>query len=310
MQNVAQTERGPSVAAAFLLVVLLGAGGVLAQRVQPAVSELNGLTAAQQERLEKVASASLFGQFRTSLSDYLWLKADKYMHRGVDLRGLTDQEKRTNDADGVSTHPDDPVKMKHTEETTVVPSRERDWRGHLGDIEREVTPYMDMNNHGHGEARETLPLFRLMTWSNPHFIRGYVIGWNLMAQDPKHLGDAEAFLREGEANNPQSIEIQNELGILYTVRKKEYDRAMPYLYQAIQLAEARDPSTLNEDEGEAWKHAYRWAVLNRRDAGDQPTARTLAAQCLKRFPEDVVCTGYLKQYGHGAPAALKPPLRQ
>ena len=289
-------EYGRILGGTVAVLFVLGMGGILTDHVLPQLADPGGLTGAQQERMEKVASASLFGQFRTSMADYLWLKADKYMHRGVELRGMTEQEKQLASTDKVGSNPNDPMKIVHREETTVVPSKANDWRGHIGDIEREVTPYMDMSNHGHADGREALPLFRLMTWSNPHFVKGYIVGAAYIDVDQKHTDKAIDFLKEGETNNPQSIEIKTELAFFFTRKKQQYDLAMPYIYQVLKLVASRDVQTLNEDEKEAWQNAYRWGVLNRREANDLVTARKFAMEGLKYFPEDVVCNGFLKQY--------------
>ncbi|MBC8138219.1 MAG: hypothetical protein H8F28_20255, partial [Fibrella sp.] len=101
------------------------------------------------------------------------------------------------------------------------------------------------------------------------------------------------YLEEGAKNNPQSIEIQSTLGGMLTAKLHRYDEALPRLIKAIDLAEARDPDTLSEDEGEAWQFAYRWAVLGRRDANDPKAARDFARAGLKRFPDDPICKNYL-----------------
>jgi hypothetical protein len=299
-------ESGLYAGAAVVTLLVLGMGGMLTERVQPALVDQGGLTITEQERMEKVASASLFGQFRTSLSDYLYLKADRYMHRGVELRGLTAQEKQSDSADKVSTNPNDPVKMQHHGETTVVPSRDHDWRGHIGDIEREVSPYMDMKGHTHADARQTLPLFRLMTWSNPHFIKGYVLGSTLIDADGHHTDQALAFLKEGEANNPQSFEIKTEIGYVYTRKKMDYPTGMTYLNQALDLLAQRDPQSLDEDEKDAQLNTYRWSVLNRREAGDYARGRQLANEGNKYFPDDVVFAGFLKKYGNSVSTGKTP----
>jgi hypothetical protein len=272
---------------------VLASGGALARRTQPQIDTKTGMTHAQQERMETLASASLFGQFRSSMADFLWMKADRYLHNGVEFRGMTDQEKQTGDADKVSGKDGD---RGHRNETTVIPSEQRDWRGTLGGIERQVHPYKDMSHHGVEDPRQALPLFRLMTFSNPHFVPGYVAGAALLGHQPGKLEEGLRFLREGEANNPDSIEIQTELGELMTVKQRRYDDALVHLKKAIALGAARDPKTLTEDEEEAYQNAFRWTVLNRREAGDPATARAEAEAGLRIFPHDVVCRGYLEQH--------------
>jgi tetratricopeptide (TPR) repeat protein len=271
---------------------VLAAGGALSRQIQPQIDAKVGMTQAQQERIEKLASASLFGQFRSSMADFLWMKADRYLHNGVEFRGMTDSEKQTGDADKVSGAGGD---RGHHNETTVVPSAQHDWRGGLGSIERQVRPYKDMSNHTVEDPRQALPLFRLMTFSNPHFVPAYIAGASLLGHQPGKIEEGLQFLREGEANNPDSIEIQTELGELITVKQRRYDEALPHLKKAIALTAARDPKTLTEDEEEAYQNAFRWTVLNRREAGDPAAARAAAEAGLRLFPTDVVCQSYLNR---------------
>jgi tetratricopeptide (TPR) repeat protein len=275
---------------AVLLGAILVCNGIAAQ-VQPALESKAGMSEKQQEKLEQIASASLFGQFRTTMADFLWMKTDKFLHNGIDLRGLTPIEKEAQNADKVQSKPGEAI--QHGEETTVVPSVQRDWRGYLGKIEREIKPYQDMSNHGHKDPKEALPLFRLMTWSNPNFIPGYVVGAALIAQDKTKVPEAIAFLQEGVKNNPQSIEVHNALGQMLTSKVRRFDEALPLLQKAIALAKERDENTLTEDEREAWQNAYRWQVLNRREAGDAAAARKAAQEGIALFPDDVVCGRYL-----------------
>jgi tetratricopeptide (TPR) repeat protein len=278
--------------AAVALISLLTVTNSISAKVQPALESTAGMSQEQQEKLEQIASASLFGQFRTSMADFLWLKTDKYLHNGVDLRGTTELEKEAGHADKVESAKGEVI--QHAEETTVVPSQRRDWRGFIGNIERQVRPYEDMSNHAHKDPKEALPLFRLMTWSNPHFIPGYIVGSALIAMDRAKVPEAIDFLSEGVKNNPESIEINNALGQMLTSKVRRYDEALPYLRKSIALAHARDAKTLTEDEMDAWQNAYRWTVLNRREAGDAAAARQAATEGLKFFPQDVVCRRYLE----------------
>jgi tetratricopeptide (TPR) repeat protein len=280
-------------AAALAIGGVLATGGALSQQMQPEIDAKVGMTQAQQERMEKMASASLFGQFRSSMADFLWMKADRYLHNGVEFRGMTEKEKQTGDADKVAGKGED---REHHNETTVVPSEQRDWRHVLGEIERQVRPYKDMSHHSLEDPRQALPLFRLMTYSNPQFVPAYVAGASLLAHQQGRLEEGLQFLREGERNNPNSIEIQTEMGQLITVKQRRYDEALPFLKKAIALAAARDPKTLTEDETDAYQNAYRWTVLNRREAGDPAAAHGAALAGLRLFPEDVVCRDYLRQH--------------
>ncbi len=302
MSSTGAKKRGdlPQIAlCAALFVATATVGGVLAPRAQSEVEmPRTGLTRAQHTRLEEVASASLFGQFRSNMADFLYLKVDKYLHNGVELRALTPYEEEVEHADKVGVAESDireGFKQHGHDETTVVPSKQSDWRGILGDLEREVQPYQDMSAHTHRDPKEALPLFRLMTWSNPNFIPGYTLGAMMIARDRSKVDDAIAFLKEGEANNPQALEIKTELGHFLTGRKRDFEAAVPYLREAIAIGKQRDPKTMTEDEAEAFQNAYRWLVLNRREAGQPAEARAAAEECVARYPNDVVCRHYLAE---------------
>ncbi len=259
------------------------------------------LPASQQEALESHAGASLFGQFRSGIADFLWIKVEKYLHNGVDLRGLTEVEKQAGAAQRVrSADGKESGNRQHDgSETTVVPNRAADWRGVLGDVERQTQPFADMTHHTHRDPKEALPLFRLMTWSNPHFVLGYTTGAVMIARDRRHTEEALAFLEEGARNNPESLGIATCLGWLLTTRAKRYDDALPHLRRAIALGERLDPRTASEDDVENYQDAYRWLVNNRASANDPAGARAAALAGLRVFPKDVSCRTYLQR--HPAP---------
>ena len=283
--------------AAFLLVSAV-AGSLARHGSGEIETPTTGLSAATRERLDKSAAVSLFGQFRSSVADFLYLKVDKYLHNGVDLRGLTSSEKSQNFSDVRTSAKDIKAGMKqHTGETTVVPSADRDWRGVIGNIEREVQPYQDMRDHTHKDPKEALPLFRLMTQANPQYINGYVIGAAMIARDKAHIGDAIRFLQEGAANNPESIEIKAELGSFFVTPKynrQDFKIAEAYLVPALVNATKRDPSTLSDDEKDAWEDCYRWLVLAYRYDNKPREANAVAAEGLKHFPRDVTCTKQMR----------------
>ncbi|GAB4454088.1 MAG: hypothetical protein OHK0029_08210 [Armatimonadaceae bacterium] len=297
-----------------LLVVGMALGLLVNARLalltRPELAPPAGLTVTQQKKLEEVATASLFGQFRSNLADFLWLKVDKYLHSGVDLRGMTEEER--NDAlrqvsNAGTDGPDG--NRQHRSETTVVLPRQADWRGVLGDIERDVKPYMDMRNHSHRDPKEALPLFRLMTWSNPRFVPGYTTGAVMIAREEKAYKEALEFLQEGENNNPESIEIQATFSYLWLRGnrfggKGSTEKALEHADKGVRLGMARDASTLTSDEVDALQDCFRWRVLSLRDSGQRAKAYQAAMEGLRIFPDDVICRNFLeKEYGIKLPPA-------
>ena len=72
---------------------------------------------------------------------------------------------------------------------TAIPSPDRDFRGWMGDLERETGTYRDMHNHTHNEPEQAIPLFRLMTWIDPNFcFLKYKVGdWTTVYIAQKHF---------------------------------------------------------------------------------------------------------------------------
>jgi hypothetical protein len=278
---------------------LLGLAYPLSGMARPVMENAPvGLTREQTAALEEKAQASLLGQFRGSMSDFLYLQVEKYVHAGVELRPMTEAEKQkkldaVTSTDGIETG----TRQHGGTETTVVPEKKNDWRSVLGDIERDVRPFQSMNDHRHKEPKESLQLYRLMTWSNPKFIRGWTEGGWIMART-KEVGaqKALAFLREGEKANPESIEIAFSQGWLLQRELKRMDEASSALKRAIALGAVRDPGTLTTDEQEALQSAYRFLVVNRRDVNDIGAGRHWALEGLRRFPDDVTCQRFLREY--------------
>jgi tetratricopeptide (TPR) repeat protein len=252
----------------------------------PYLAAPQSLSRADQEKLEHAASASLFGELRGGLADYLWLKADRVLHNGVETRALTPAEQRGGRRWRASSAPDEReqgVECHAEGETTVVPNPEADCRGILGDLERQVKPYMDLRSHHHRDIADAMSLFRLMTWANPHFISGWVVGANVLAGALGRPQAALAFLHEAEKQNPDSLEIQEEIGRYLMYRFHEPGAAEARFRRAIALGAARQ--TLTDDERQGWEDAHRWLFIRYHLAGRRREAREVARIGVQRFPD-------------------------
>jgi hypothetical protein len=275
---------------------LLVLGGAVRQRVEPAMRGPQALTRADRERMEHTASASLFGELRGGLADYLWIKADRLLHNGVEMRALTDGEQQDPRRWRVEHVHDEGAHAEHLHEagmTTVVPNRAADRRGILGDLERQIHPYVDIREHRHRDEGDTAALFRLMTWANPNFIEGWVVGADVLAGALHRPKEALAFLKEGETQNPDSIEIQTEVGRYLLYRFHDGVSAEQHFRRAIALGEAG--GGLSDDEKDAWETAHRWLFIRCQRALRHSEAIAIARTAIHRFPDSLYFRKALKR---------------
>ncbi len=191
---------------------------------------------------------------------------------------------------------------------TVIRSAESDFRGFLGDLQREVKPYMPTEAaHKHADEAEMLPWFRIMTYSDPHYIRGYRVGARVLWLKGKWQ-DAKAFLQEGIANNeasPQLFLLYNTQTMMYLAgRDKDdcpwQDDAMQLALQAaeksFQLALPQRPThgepekrkknlVWNLDLEEDFLYVAHMRVLLNEDLGNHQAALQAAEQLVKLAPD-------------------------
>ncbi|MCA1947823.1 MAG: tetratricopeptide repeat protein [Armatimonadetes bacterium] len=240
---------------------------------------------------ETSATASLVGQFRTSLSSWLWLRTDLYLHNGVQMRRMTREEIASGRQAETPHHEGehDEIAKGETDVVTVIPPKERDFRGVFGDVERAISAYKDMKGHTHNDPRKALPLFRLMAWLDPEFTAAWTTGAYVYSLDrtPEAYARAIAFLREGLRANPDSIELHQQMGQALLVWRREPEQARRHLERAIELGK-RLQTGMSEETSEALLSAYRWLALLLRDQGQREEMRRVAWEGLRAFPDDRV----------------------
>jgi hypothetical protein len=116
--------------------------------------------------------SSLAGQFQTSASGWLWNYTEVYLHNGINLRRMTEAEKKQYNLDDGKNHG-----------IAVIPHAGKDFRGVFGDIERSISAWTADQNHKQNDPRQCLPLFRIMTWMDPYFVEGWTTGASVIGMD-------------------------------------------------------------------------------------------------------------------------------
>ncbi len=225
---------------AFMLSVFL-ISPALSSRLDP-----NGYTGgrsrdAHQRALRNTSAvATMLGEFRTAMSDIMYMKTERYLDNGIAymphlkrqmLSVSASSEHGEEDHDHEHAHEEhadehaDGEEHEHEHEhehgeddsagtKTMIPTEADDFRGIIGRLQREVKPWRDPSMpHQHADGTELLPWFRLMTRCDPHYVLGYTIGgWSLKS---RNLEAGIRFAKEGIENNPDSFQIHLTLGELY-----------------------------------------------------------------------------------------------
>jgi len=166
------------------------------------------------------ALARILGEFRTGMSDILFIKTERYLHSGVGyVPHLTEELLSVQGTDqGVDDHlseiGEDADVFHHEENVeTLLPAASKDYRGWIGQMHRKVKPWRDPDMaHKHTDGKELIPWFKMMTVSDPGYIRGYVIGafWLKRYNSEASL----EFIEEGLVHNPDAFQLHLSKGML------------------------------------------------------------------------------------------------
>lgn len=287
------------------------------------------------------ALARILGEFRTGASDMLFIKTERYLHSGVGYvphlaeallsvegtdKGVDEHleemhEEHDHDHDHDHGHGHDHSHGDHDDHfhhdevvETLVPTPGQDYRRWLGKMHRTVKPWRDPElDHQHTDGKELIPWFRMMTLSDPHYIRGYIVGayW-IKRHDP---AAAILFVEEGLSHNPNDFQLHLSKAMLLLQQARlvgqgslESDdpEVLRYLLKAKvhfvrsaeEMARVRPP----EVPGEAIELHPNWGRYHETDAmaaahmsilfteryGDPEIARDLKARYQKRMPNHVL----------------------
>jgi len=235
-----------------------------------------------QQRRNSSAVATILGEFRTNLSDMLFIKTERYLHGGVaymphiDTDQLassgeiatmkTSQQINTATGEGATTATAAAdTRTTHTDEehevvATLIRTPENDFRGFLGTLERQVQPWRDPHvPHEHIGGVELLPWYRLATIADPTNVRAYMIGawWLKTLGDDKALNEALKFLDEGIRHNPKAFQLYLMKGYILRQLGRKTD-ALKAFERAVEVMKGQRPP-----DGET---GPRWTLYNEEDA--------------------------------------------
>ena len=262
----------------FLISAILAGG--LASRLTPVLATPEGFGSEELHHASHTMPMSIFGQFRTNLSAYMWLKTTEYLHGGITYRPHSRAERER----GMRGHKASVGGFAEHDcgGPTMIPSKESDWRGMLGDLERNLQPYRP-GPARHGDPEQLIPWYRIQTIINPLDINAYVTCAFFLADFSKKSDKALAFLEEGIKNNPDSPVLHEAAGRLYFEKWKNYDEAIPYLQRAI--AVGKEISDRDKKQEKAFNDAYLFLARAYRKKGDLDSALRISEQGMADCPD-------------------------
>jgi tetratricopeptide (TPR) repeat protein len=257
------------------------------------------------------AIGMMLGEFRTGISDILMLKTERYLDNGIayeahvnaQILGAEDSAK----AFDATLELREEAHVGEGGAATLIATPEKDYRGFIGQLHREVKPWRDPSEvHQHSDGMQILPWFRVATLVDPRHIRSYTIGGYWLSRQNNDA--SENFLLEGIRKNPDAFQLYLMLGKIYMNRAREMGenlfhpegaqravclQARDAYREAAQLALAirphdnleNNPVWADHDDEDAWA-AFRMAALSERQFGSKEAAVQLANEILEVAGED------------------------
>jgi len=160
----------------------------------------------------------LFGDGRKLFANQFFVMADVYFHSGY-YPSIFDQN-AANEKEIISAS-HGRKESEEDEKKEDFLGQPKDWIDAFGRNFR-ITQHTHLEN---GNEREMLPWLRLAADLDPQKIETYTVGAYFLREHLNRPGQAEAFLREGLRNNPDSCEILLGLGRVYHESDHDLSRA-------------------------------------------------------------------------------------
>ena len=183
----------------------------------------------------------LFGDGRKQFANHFFTMADVYFHSGY-YPSIFD--KNSGEEKEIISASHGKKESEEDEKNEDFLGQPKDWIDAFGRNFR-ITQHTHLENHN---EREILPWLRLAADLDPQKIETYTVGAFFLREHLGRADQAEAFLREGLRNNPDSCEILFELGRVYHDGNHDAERARNVWLLGIKKFFLRPPDQQKEDK--------------------------------------------------------------
>jgi len=213
------------------------------------------------------------GEGRSILSNLSILQADRYFHGGI---GHIHED-----------HPGGLAITGGSREAGHICEEEEAEEGHPEpgrfNILLRISEKTEITEHTHlsgNQVKEIIPWIYYSAKIDPHNILAYTLGGYWLADRLDKVDEAIAFVKEGLKNNPDSWELNAELGRLYFKHLKNYKAAARVLTRAWQLIQGAPHDKFQE------RYVLSFLAYSYEDMGEKDKALPLYQRMGQLFPED------------------------
>jgi len=266
----------------------LAVAAAVAHVVAPEVRDDASYKPGEYQAAKESIALSLVGQFRMSVGDMMWLKTLEYLHNGIIYRMPSGRERtrgvRAVEFTGMG------AGVAHKDGPSLIPDEDRDWRGMLGEIDRNIEPWRP-GHAQHSDPQELIPWYQLLVKFNPHYVQAYTNGAFFMSDFAGQPEMGRDFLIAGAGKNPWSYEIESVLGRIYFDYFEDYENAVDALEKATQLAKeekralARREDKLDVIQEQLLSEAYLFLARSYTELGRYEEALAACDEGMKEVSE-------------------------
>jgi tetratricopeptide (TPR) repeat protein len=183
----------------------------------------------------------MLGDGRKLFANQFFTMADVYFHSGY-YPSIFDKN---------AEEEKDIITASHRKKETEEDEKNEDFLGKPKDWIDAFGRNFRVVHHTHlenGHEREILPWLRLAADLDPQKVETYTVGAYFLREHLNRPAEAEAFLREGLRNNPDSCEILFELGRLYHDSSHDLNRARNVWQLGVNKYLVRSPASQKDSK--------------------------------------------------------------
>ncbi|MEA3488981.1 MAG: tetratricopeptide repeat protein [Candidatus Omnitrophota bacterium] len=251
-------------------VLMILAWLVLTILIAPKIGAYNQAFMAGRAERDVPVFLRLFGEGRNIVSNLSVMQADLYFHGGV-------------------AH----VDCDHMRQTAMGQADIEDEHGE-GEKRPELSPFnilfriseqteITSHVHLHGDrVKEVIPWLYYSAEIDPHNVMAYTLTAFYLADRLNKVSEGIAFLREGLRNNPESWQINAEIGRIYFEHFRNYEAAERYLKRAMELQRKVPHDKFQE------RYVLSFLAYTYQDMGREKDALPLYRRLEKLFPKSKV----------------------